>query len=81
MEIIEQLKTIVKPYSKNEKALDTFDINTDFLNDLQINSANLVDIILDIEEVFDVVIDNEDMQKMINVESTVAIISQKLHEK
>ena len=51
-EIIERLKTIVKPYIKNQEAFNTFTESTDFINDLNINSANLVDVILDIEEAF-----------------------------
>ena len=77
-EIISQLKTIVKPYIKNQQAFDSLNENTDFINDLQINSANLVDVILDIEEVFNIEIDNEAMEKMLDVKSALAIIDNKL---
>ncbi len=80
-EIIEQLKSIVKPYIKNQDAFDNLSENTDFINDLKINSANLVDVVLDIEEVFDVVIDNESMEKMLDVKSALEIIETKLSEK
>ncbi len=80
-EIIERLKTIVKPYIKNQEAFDTFAESTDFINDLNINSANLVDVILDIEEVFTIVIDNQSMEQMLDVKSTVEIIETKLSEK
>jgi acyl carrier protein len=80
-EIIEKLKTIVKPYIKNQEAFENLSDQTDFINDLKINSANLVDVILDVEEVFDIVIDNESMEKMINVSATIAIIETKLTEK
>ena len=77
-EIITQLKTIVKPYIKNQDAFDNLNENTDFINDLQINSANLVDVILDIEEVFNIEIDNEAMEKMLDVKSALSIIENKL---
>lgn len=80
-EIIEKLKSIVKPYIKNQEAFDNLSESTDFINDLQINSANLVDVILDIEEVFDVVIDNEEMEKMLDVKSALQIIETKLSNK
>lgn len=80
-ETIEQLKTIVKPYIKNQDAFDNLTVSTDFINDLQINSANLVDVILDIEEVFDIVIDNQSMERMLNVKSALEIIETKLSEK
>lgn len=79
-EIIEKLKSIVKPYIKNQEAFDNLAESTDFINDLQINSANLVDVILDIEEVFEIVISNEEMEKMLDVKSALEIIEIKLSE-
>lgn len=77
-EAIIKLKTIVKPYVKNEAALEKINENTDFINDLNINSANLVDVILDVEEVFDIEIDAESMEKMRDVKSALAVIEDKL---
>lgn len=77
-EIISKLKTIVKPYVKNETELDKLSENTDFINDLNINSANLVDVVLDIEEIFDIEIDNESMEKMRDVKSAISVIDAKL---
>ncbi|WP_220083872.1 acyl carrier protein [Flavobacterium omnivorum] len=80
-EIIEQLKTIVKPYVQNQESFDALTEETDFINDLKINSANLVDVILDIEEKYNIIIDNESMEKMINVKSAMEIVAIKLAEK
>ncbi len=80
-EITTALKTIIKPYVKDENAFETLDENTDFLTDLKINSANLVDIILDIEERFGIVIDNESMEKMLTVQAALDIVETKLAEK
>jgi acyl carrier protein len=80
-EIIEQLKTIVKPYVQNQESFDSLTEETDFINDLKINSANLVDVILDIEEKYNIIIDNESMEKMINVKSAMEIVAIKLAEK
>lgn len=80
-EIIEQLKTIVKPYVQNQEAFALLNENTDFINDLNINSANLVDVILDIEDTFDIQIDNPSMEKMLDVKSTLEIIETKLSKK
>lgn len=77
-EIISKLKTIVKPYVKNETELDKLSENTDFINDLNINSANLVDVVLDIEEIFDIEIDNESMEKMRDVKSAISVIEARL---
>lgn len=77
-EIISKLKTIVKPYVKNETELDKLSENTDFITDLNINSANLVDVVLDIEEIFDIEIDNESMEKMRDVKSAITVIDAKL---
>jgi len=80
-EIIEKLKEVVQPYVKNQEAFDNLTESTDFIRDLKINSANLVDVVLDIEDVFDITIDNEAMEKMLDVKSTLEIISSKLAEK
>lgn len=77
-EILEELRTIVKPYINNVEAFENFTENTDFLTDLNINSANLVDIILDVEDYFKIHIDNESMEKMVNVKATLEIIAAKL---
>ena len=80
-EIVEKLKTIVKPFVKNQDAFDNLTEETDFITDLQINSANLVDIVLDTEEAFEIEIDNESMEKMLTIKATLAIIETKLSEK
>ena len=80
-EIIEKLKPIVKPFVKNEEAFANLTDKTDFITDLNINSANLVDIVLDVEEAFEIEIDNESMEKMLNIENTIAIIQNKLSKK
>ena len=79
--IIEQLKTIVKPFVKNQEAFQNINEDTDFITDLNINSANLVDIVLDVEEVFNIEIDNQSMEKMLTVKATLEIINDKLSEK
>ena len=80
-EIIEKLKSIIKPYIKNQEAFDNLTENTDFITDLQINSANLVDVILDIEEEFNIIIDNQSMERMLDMKSAMEIIEAKLSEK
>lgn len=79
--IIEQLKSIVKPFVKDEEAFQNINEETDFITDLNINSANLVDIVLDVEEAFHIEIDNQSMEKMLTVKATLAIIETKLSEK
>lgn len=80
-EILEKLKNIVKPFVNNQEAFDKFTENTDFITDLNINSANLVDVILDVEDAFGIQIDNESMEKMVNVKSTLEVITIKLSER
>ena len=80
-QIIDKLKTIVKPFVKDEQAFENLNDNTDFIKDLKINSANLVDIVLDIEEIFEIEIDNEAMERMLNVKTAISIIEKQLAEK
>jgi acyl carrier protein len=79
--IIDQLKTIVKPYINSQEAFENLTEQTDFLTDLKINSANLVDIILDIEDHFGIAIDNQSMERMLNIGAALQIIETKLAEK
>jgi acyl carrier protein len=76
-----KLKAIVAPYIQDEVAFKDLNENTDFVNDLKINSANLVDIILDVEDEFEIRLENEDMEKMLDVKSTIEIINTKLSNK
>lgn len=80
-EIIQRLKTIIKPFVINNDAFESIDENTDFIKDLNINSANLVDIVLDVEEAFGIEIDNQSMERMLTVKATLNIIETKLAEK
>ncbi|RKS02823.1 MULTISPECIES: acyl carrier protein [unclassified Flavobacterium] len=80
-DIIERLKTIVKPFVNNQEAFENLTEETDFITDLQINSANLVDIVLDVEDAFGIDIDNLAMEKMISIKATIEIIETKLAEK
>ena len=80
-DIIEKLKTIVKPFVNNQEAFEQLTEDTDFITDLQINSANLVDIVLDVEDAFGIDIDNLAMEKMISIKATIEIIETKLAEK
>ena len=79
--LISQLKEIIKPYTANDEARKNLTEDTDFINDLNINSANLVEIVLDIEQTFDIIIDNTEMERMLDVKTTVEILQTKLAEK
>jgi acyl carrier protein len=80
-QMINELKSIVKPYIQDEEAYNNLDENTDFINDLKINSANLVDVVLDIEERYDIELDNESMDKILNVKAALEVINTKISEK
>jgi acyl carrier protein len=80
-ELIEALKEVAQPYIQDEEAFRHMTEETNFIDDLKINSANLVDIILDVEDKFDIVIEDNEMEDMLTVKSTMAIISRKLQEK
>ncbi|MAQ76256.1 MAG: acyl carrier protein [Aquimarina sp.] len=78
-QLLLKLKEIITPYVQNEEALKDLSEDTDFIKDLEINSANLVDVVLDVEDEFDIVIENEDMEKMLNVKASLAVIKEKLN--
>jgi|TARA_R110000737_G_scaffold50895_2_gene71973 acyl carrier protein len=80
-QMIDELKSIVKPYIQDEKAFENMHEDTDFINDLKINSANLIDVILDIEDKYDIQLDNESMDKMLNIKAALEVINTKISEK
>lgn len=80
-ELMTRLKEVVRPYAKDQEALNTMTASTDFLNDLKINSSHLVDVVLDIEEAFEIEIDNDSMEEMLTVRSAIEVIQAKLVEK
>ncbi len=80
VEVIERLKTIIKPYVQDEQAWEDLTPETDFIKDLKINSANLVDIVLDVEEAYDITIDNQAMERMLTVGAAMDIIREKMHD-
>jgi acyl carrier protein len=81
VQMISELKSIVKPYIQDEEAFQNLHEGTDFINDLKINSANLIDVILDIEDKYDIELDNDSMDKMLNVKAALEVINTKVSEK
>ncbi|HSP86747.1 MAG TPA: phosphopantetheine-binding protein [Ignavibacteriaceae bacterium] len=79
-DLVSKLKTIVKPYTQNEEALNNINEETNFINDLEINSANLIDVILDVEKEFNIEIDDDSIGKMITVKDTIEIINTKINQ-
>jgi acyl carrier protein len=80
-EILDELRTVIAPYTTNKEMLAGINDQTDLIKDLKINSANLVDIIIDAEAKYDIEIDYDSADKMINVGTCIDVISEKLAEK
>ena len=77
-EIFGKVIEIVKPYVKNQEALDAVDEDTNILQDLKVNSARLVDIILNFEDEFDIEVEDEDADAVNTVGDAVELIQQKI---
>ncbi len=77
-EIFAKVVEIVRPFVKNQEALDSVDENTNILQDLKVNSARLVDIILDFEDAFDIEVEDEDADAVNTVGDAVGLIAAKV---
>lgn len=77
-EIFTKVVEIVRPFVKNQEALDSVDENTNILQDLKVNSARLVDIILDFEDAFDIEVEDEDADAVNTVGDAVGLIAAKV---
>jgi len=80
-EILNELKTVIAPYTMNKEMLNSINDQTDLIKDLKINSANLVDIIIDAEAKYHIEIDYDSADKMINVGSCLDVITEKINQK
>jgi acyl carrier protein len=77
-EIFGKVVGIIRPFVKNQEALDSVDESTNILEDLKVNSARLVDIILDFEDAFDIEVDDEDADAVNTVGDAVQLIAAKV---
>ena len=77
-EIFTKVVEIVRPFVKNQEALDSVDEKTNILQDLKVNSARLVDIILDFEDAFDIEVEDEDADAVNTVGDAVGLIAAKV---
>ena len=79
-EIFQKVLQIVKPYVKNQAALNEANDSTRFIEDLKVNSARLVDIVLEFEDSFQFTINDEEAEEILTIGKAVDLITQKLAE-
>lgn len=77
-EILDKVKTILKPYVKDESALAAVTMETSILDDLKVNSARLVDIVLAFEDEFEIEVPDEDADNVNTVGDAVSMIQAKV---
>lgn len=68
---------IIKPFVKNQAALDAATDNTRIIEDLGVNSARLVDIILAFEDEFTIEVDDDSADRVRTLGDAVQMILQK----
>jgi len=77
-EIFDKVVEIIRPFVKNQEALDSVGDSTNILKDLKVNSARLVDIILDFEDAFDIEVEDEDADAVNTVGDAVQLIEARI---
>lgn len=77
-EILERVIEIVRPYAKDDDAMEAISLETNILQDLKVNSARLVDVILAFEDEFDIEVEDEDADAVDTVGDAVALIHAKV---
>ncbi|TAM95761.1 MAG: acyl carrier protein [Chitinophagaceae bacterium] len=75
--ILEELKKILLPYTREKDKINSLTEDTKLLDDLPINSANIVDIIIDTETMYNIEIDMDSAAKISTVGSCMDIITEK----
>jgi acyl carrier protein len=77
-EVMGRVVAILRPWTKNQAALQSVSMETDVLDDLKVNSARLVDVVIAIEDEFDIEVADEDIDDVRTVGDAVRLIEQKL---
>ncbi len=77
-EILEKVIEIVRPYAKDDDAMEVISLETNILQDLKVNSARLVDVILAFEDEFDIEVEDEDADAVDTVGDAVDLIQAKI---
>lgn len=77
-EILEKVIEIVRPYAKDDDAMEAISLETNILQDLKVNSARLVDVILAFEDEFDIEVEDEDADAVDTVGDAVELIHGKV---
>lgn len=81
-EIIEKLKSIIKPYlDEDEVEVNEITLHSNLIQDLGLDSFYVIDLIIDIETEFDITIDNDQISQFETVESVVRVIEEKMAAK
>ena len=77
-EIFNKVVEILKPYARNQEALENVSRELNILQDLKVNSSRLVDIVLAFEDEFDIEIADEEADKVQTIGIAVDLIKEKL---
>ncbi|MCK9230870.1 MAG: phosphopantetheine-binding protein [Syntrophales bacterium] len=76
--IFSEMVAILRPYVKNEAALESVTEETHILDDLKVNSARLVDIIIKCEDTFGIEIDDDDADTIRTIGDAIKVITSRL---
>ena len=71
---------IIKPFVRNEEALQKVSESSKIIQDLQVNSARLVDIAIAFEDAFKVTIEDADAEKINTIGDAVTMLLEKQKE-
>lgn len=77
-QIFNEVVGVIKPYVKNQEALNAVTADSKILEDLGVNSARLVDIVLAFEDTFDIEVEDEAADEIWTIGDAVKLISKKL---
>ena len=75
MELQHKLIEITKRFTDKD-----IELHSHFIDDLDFDSLTAVELVMDIEEEFGIIIEEHEQEHLINVETTLQLIEQKIEE-
>ncbi len=75
--LLAEVLEVIRPFARNQEALESAQRETRLLEDLRVNSARLIDVILAVEDTFGFTIEEDEEEGLVCLGDMIDLISAK----